>query len=46
MRGFVAGEIHDVLHSCGGQTLGEPKSVVWTCHNGPYSQLSDYRLVL
>lgn len=46
MRGFVAGEIHDLLHARGGQTLGEPKSVVWTCHNGPYSELSDYRLVL
>ena len=46
MRGFVAGEIHDVLRAHGGSTLGEPKSVVWTCHNGPYSQLSDYRLVL
>ncbi|MGV0355230.1 ATP-binding cassette domain-containing protein [Corynebacterium kroppenstedtii] len=46
MRGFVAGEIHDVLRTHGGSTLGEPKSVVWTCHNGPYSELSDYRLVL
>ncbi|WP_340057260.1 ATP-binding cassette domain-containing protein [Corynebacterium parakroppenstedtii] len=46
MRGFVAGEIHDVLRAHGGSTLGEPKSVVWTCHNGPYSELSDYRLVL
>ena len=46
MRGFVTGEIHNLLQSRGGQTLGEPKSVVWTCHNGPYSELSDYRLVL
>ena len=46
MRGFVAGEIHNVLCTHGGDTLGETKSVVWTCHNGPYSQLSDYRLVL
>lgn len=46
MRGFVAGEIHEVLRAHGGSTLDEPKSVVWTCHNGPYSELSDYRLVL
>ncbi|MEJ4111892.1 ATP-binding cassette domain-containing protein [Corynebacterium kroppenstedtii] len=46
MRGFVAGEVHDLLCARGGTVLGEPTSVVWTCHNGPYSDLSDFRLVL